>query len=441
MAETRRIKRSVSLSNILQNAGWMLGGKGFSAVLSFFYLAIVTRSLGLEGFGQFSLVLGAAQAVELLISFQSWQIVVRYGMFHLQGGRIDELARLLRFTVWLDVVGAIVSSIVVAIVVALLGAHFGWSTDFVVPAILCSIAFTLASHWTPIGVLRLHDKFATATLADAATPATRLGGAAIVWIVEPSVIGFLTVWAAAEILTAIAYWMFALRLPGVPWRLRNRLQWRVLAAENPGLAGYAATTNLNSSLDVGSKQVAVILVGLLLTPAAVGSFRLAQQLAQALSKLSLVMSRAIFPELVRSRTDDDQSGQFEQLLRRTLQLTGLGGLLVFVFLLFFGEWLLVLIAGPDFRSAYPVLLLLGTSAAIDFAAVGFEPALVALGRPALALKLRFVSTALLLAGIAVLARHFETVGAGIAALATSILSLLMLWITLRRLLRHQRPAL
>jgi O-antigen/teichoic acid export membrane protein len=412
----------------------MLGGKGFGAVLSLLYLAIVTRSLGLEAFGQFSLVLGSAQAVAMLVSFQSWQIVVRYGMPHLQGGRIDELARLVRFTVWLDVGGAIVSGIAVSVVVALLGAHFGWTTEFVTSAAACGIAFTLAPHWTPIGILRLHDRFATAALADAATPTTRLIGAAIVWTIEPNVIGYLAVWAAAEILTAIAYWTFAFRLPGVPRRLNESLRWRLLANENPGLASYAATTNLNASLDVGSKQVAVVLVGLLLTPAAVGGFRLAQQLAQALSRLSVVMSRAIFPELVRSRADGHNRGQFEHLLRRTLQLTGLGGLLVFVFLLFFGDALLLLIAGPEFQSAYPVLLLLGTSASIDFAAVAFEPALVALGRPGLALKLRLISTTVLLTGIAVLTQSFETLGAGMAALATSLLSLVMLWMALRRLL-------
>jgi O-antigen/teichoic acid export membrane protein len=426
-----------SVGNILRNTGWLLGGKGVSAALSLIYLAIVTRSLGLEGFGQFSLALGTAQAVELLVSFQSWQIVVRYGIPHSHAGRLKELAMLLRFSIWLDVGAALVSSAVIALVMPLLGSYFGWSGEFTAQATLCGIVFVLATHWTPIGVLRMRDRFATAALADSVTPVTRCLGALAIWVIEPSVIGYLAVWSAAELLTAIAYWFCALRLDGLSWRLDRPLRWREVRQANPGIGGYAVATNLNSSLDVGGKQVVVLLVGFLLSPAAVGGFRLAQQLAQALAKLSQAMGRAIFPELMRSRPDDSRTQHFEALLKGTARLTAIGGALVCAVLLLLGRPALGLIAGEEFLWAYPVLLLLGTSAAIDFAAVGFEPALVALGRPGLALKLRFVSTSLLFAGVATLTPRFGTVGAGAAVLAASILSILLLWFSLRRLLARE----
>ena len=43
------------------------------------YLAIITRSLGLKGFGHFSLIFGTAQALIWIVGFQSWRTVVRYG--------------------------------------------------------------------------------------------------------------------------------------------------------------------------------------------------------------------------------------------------------------------------------------------------------------------------------------------------------------------------
>lgn len=413
----------------------MLGGKGFSGVLSLVYLAILTRSLGLSGFGQFSLALGAVQAVELLIAFQSWQIVVRYGMPHLHAGRIGDLARLLRFTTLLDLFAAVFAAAVVTIVMLLLGAQFGWNAKFIQQAIMCGVVFVLATHWTPIGVLRLHDRFATAAMADAVTPITRCLGALFVWLTTPTVIGFLVAWVLAEALTAIAYWHSALRIERQSWRLDRRFRWREVVHANPGIVNYSLTTNLASSLDVGGKQVAVLLVGLLLTPAAVGGFRLAQQLAQALAKLSQTVARAIFPELIRKRSDDSPRAQFDALLANTVRLTCIGGAVVFLALLLLGRPALGLIGGSEFLWAYPVLLLLGTSAAVDFAAVGFEPALIALGRPGLALKLRFLSTAVLLIGIAVLTRELGTVGAGLAALVTSLLSSVLLWFALRRLLQ------
>jgi O-antigen/teichoic acid export membrane protein len=250
----------------------------------------------------------------------------------------------------------------------------------------------------------------------------------LVWAMGASVIGFLIVWALAEAITAIAYWIAAYRFGQVRWRLGERLSWRVLSQENEGLASYTATTNIASSLDLGGKQLAVLLVGLIVAPAAAGGFRLAQQLAQALAKLSQLLARAIFPELVRSRAAGAEgNADFDRLLRRTVRMSAFGAGIVFAALLLIGRPVLVLIAGPDFLYVYPVLLVLGTAAAVDFAAVGFEPAVIALGRPGLALKLRFVSTGILVGLMLVLPRWLESIGAAAAILAGSIVSYLLLW--------------
>jgi len=423
------------LRNILLNTGWMLGGKGVSAVLSLVYLAIVTRSLGVEGFGQFTLALGIGQAVSSFVAFHSWQIIVRYGMPHLHAGRAAALARLVRFTTLLDLGSAIVGALLVVVGVLLLGDRFGWTEAFQQESILFSVVLVLSMHWTPIGILRLHDRFATAEMCDALTPIIRFAGAIVVWLAGPSVIRFLGVWALAEMITASAYWVAAMRFGGFRWRLDERLRWRTLTQENAGLASYTATTNLSSSLDLGGRQIAVLLVGLIVTPAAAGGFRLAQQLAQALAKLSQLLARAIFPELVRSRSTKDGAESFDRLFRRTVRLTAIGAAIVFVALLLIGRPVLGLIAGPEFLYVYPVLLLLGSAAALDFAAVGFEPAVVALGRPGLALKLRFVSTATLLALMVALPHWLGAIGAGLAILAGSIVSFALLWRIVRGRLR------
>jgi O-antigen/teichoic acid export membrane protein len=416
----------------------MLSGKGVNALLSLVYMAIITRTLGVERFGQFALALGAAQGVELIVAFQSWQIVVRYGMPHLQAGRPLDLARLVRFTLWLDIFAALIAVPIVIVTMMVLGNHFGWEARFVHRAVACGIIFGFAAYSTPVGVLRLHDRFGTAAIADAVTPATRCLGVIAVWLSAPSVIGFLAALAVAELLTAMVYWWLALRLPGMSWRLDRPLRWRALVQDNPGIGGYALITNLTSTLDALGKQVGVVLVGLLLTPAAAGGFRLARQLAQSLTKLSQTMARAIFPELMRSRAGEGSSAHFHTLLGRIIRLSGVGAGLVVLLLLVLGRPALALIGGHQFLWVYPVLLLLGASAAFDFASVGFEPALVALGRPGLALKLRFVSTMIFLAITIGLTAPLGTIGAGVAALAASIASMAMLWFALSRLRDRDR---
>ena len=49
------------MGRIMANTVWLLGGKGFGALCGLAYLAILTHSLGLKGFGHFSLIFGMAQ--------------------------------------------------------------------------------------------------------------------------------------------------------------------------------------------------------------------------------------------------------------------------------------------------------------------------------------------------------------------------------------------
>src|SRR3546814_5577519 len=67
------------MHRLWRNIGWLLGGRGFNAVLSLVYLALATRTLGLEGFGYFALIVALGQTVTGLANFQTWQFVVRWG--------------------------------------------------------------------------------------------------------------------------------------------------------------------------------------------------------------------------------------------------------------------------------------------------------------------------------------------------------------------------
>ena len=85
-----------------QNILWLLGGRGFQAAASLIYLGLAARTLGVQGFGAFALVLAYGQAIANVAQFQSWQTVIRYGTIHQASGDGSRLGRLLGFTTMLD---------------------------------------------------------------------------------------------------------------------------------------------------------------------------------------------------------------------------------------------------------------------------------------------------------------------------------------------------
>src|SRR3546814_14513144 len=94
------------LRRVFANAGWLLGGKGVGALLSIIYIALATRTLGLEEFGRFALVVALGQAIAGLVTFQTWQFVVRYGAAARMEGDVARRERIVAFELMLDLASA-----------------------------------------------------------------------------------------------------------------------------------------------------------------------------------------------------------------------------------------------------------------------------------------------------------------------------------------------
>lgn len=416
--------RDGSLGRIFRNLGWLLAGKGVGAVLSLVYLALAARTLGPRGFGEFTLITGGAQAVAALVTFQTWQIVVRYGLPHLKTGDRTAAARLGGFCLTIDLGAALVGCALASLAVWWLSRWLGWPPGLAREGLAFCFVILLTTRSTAVGILRLHDRFGTGATADAVTPLTRFAGALIVVALGASVGGFLLAWTAGEILTAGAYWLAVARaVPGgLAWPSWQRL--RMAVRENTGIWHFTWMTNLNTTLDQGSKQAVVLLVGLASGATGAGQYRLASQLTQALARISDMASRAMFSELARAHSGGS-GHDFRRLILRAAALAVGAGAVIMLILLLLGRPLLHLIGGAAYLGVYPLLVLLGLASALDLASVVFEPALVAMGRAGRALWVRIGASLALFALLAITLPLYGTLGAAWAVLAASALALLL----------------
>lgn len=424
-----------AFSRVIANTAWLLGGKGIGAILSLFYLAIVTRTLGVADFGRFALILSTAQAISVMVTFESWQIVVRFGQKHLHGGDPHALNRLVRFCMLIDIASALAGCLLAAAVAFLLGPFFGWSHDLAGQALIFCAAMLLGIRSTPTGLLRLFDRFDTGTVAETMIPIGRMVGALVVMAFTPSITAFLIVWACAELVCASTYWTLALRAA------RGRMgSWRsgtpfAARAENPGLIGFLTATNLSTTLSSVGKQVAVLIIGVFVGPTGAGFYRLANQLSQALTKVSGMLSRTIFAELARASASEGAE-QVRALFRRMNRLALITGAAIIILILVAGKPLLVLVAGEAFAGAYPLLLLLGIAASIDLVGVSFSPLLMATGRASLSLRIVFINTLVLLGMLTILLPRYGTIGAAYSSITAAVIGFCLMGWASRRAMRE-----
>ena len=422
-----------------RNLGWLMATRGVVAVLSLVYLGIATRTLGVADFGRFALITGAAQAIATIVGFQTWQIVVRYGVDHVNSGDEAALGRLLRLCILLDAASALGGALLSAAILLMWGDQFGITRDLMVATIGFVFIELVTIRSSPVGMLRLRDKFSLAALADSTTPVMRFAGALGAALLMPSVTGFLIGWAIAEVATSGAYWLTVWRTGDLGLVFRGGAHGRRVFRENPGLFRFMLSTNASSTLGLSTKQAPLLLVGGYVGPAGAGAFRLAFQIAQALTKLSQLLSRAAFPEIVRA-VRAPEGRNIGRMMSRVFLASAAAALVILGLITALGHPLLQLVGGSDFRYGRTVMLWLAAAGCIDLATVSFEPVLMAAQRAGTALVARVVSAIALIVSSLYLLPREGTAGAGMGVMVGSVVAAVLLGWAVIHYVRGNRAA-
>jgi O-antigen/teichoic acid export membrane protein len=423
------------LTRIIKNTAWLLAGKGFGGILSLVYIAILTRTLGLVGWGQFALISGAAAALMTFVSFQTWQVIVRYGAQYLtDGGDRDAFIRLAGLCALFDLLGALAGCVIIGLSAAYLAPFMGWDADITRTASLFAIVMLLALKSTPTGILRALNRFDLGTYAEAVIPLVRLIGVVAAWIWSPTLDYFLLAWAAAEVAHSIVYWAMAIQQTGSYFRFGQARRVGEAYRENPGIGGFLAITNAGSTFSSFAKNSSVLLVGFFAGPAAAGLYRLASQISTAMTKISTLLSRAIFAEVnqVRVLHGDDA---LRALFKQTNRFLFIAGFIVITLVILLGKPILLLMSGPQFLPAYPLLIILAAAACLDLAGAIYEPTLLSGGAARSSLWLNAAAAASFLALLAILLPKYGVQGAAWSMLLSAVLRLVLFGVAAGRHLR------
>jgi O-antigen/teichoic acid export membrane protein len=402
------------MKQVFANMGWLLGGRGFNAVLSLVYLAIAARTLGTEGFGHFALIIALGQAVTGFASFQTWQFIVRWGADpDAPGIDMTRAREATGFAVALDMLSMAVGAAASGVLVLSAPLWLDVPTELLWLAFGYCVISLLAIRTTPTGMLRLHSEYGKATWAEAVQPIIRAGGAVLAWLYMPDVTGFILAFAASEVATAFSLWVVAARVQPVSVA---SISLRTIPARHKDAWRFVLSTNMSGSLAVAGKQVMILLVGTFGGAYLAGGFRIANQLGVALIALAQTISKAILPELVQSR-----DGAVE-MARRMANIAAMAGVTAVVTAILFGRPGLALIAGEEFTGFYWAMIILSIAGAVELVGASLESLLISAGKAHVAFLVRLFPTILALVMLELAIDWKGAQGAGFAVLGASVLT-------------------
>ena len=419
------------LKRVVTNAGMLLGGRTVNAVLSLAYMAIAARALGVRELGVLVLIQAFAQFLGDVVKFQSWQTIIHYGTKPLDDGEARPFQRVLRFTLVLDMASTILGITVGIIGSFLFAGRLGWTPQEAPYAavFMFTIAFMVSA--TPVGLLRIFDRFDVMARQAALIAFLRFLGSLAAVVLMPTLIGFLCAFA----LGTVGSWLYLAGSALGELRRRKLLtdfSWRGPLSEGmPGVWRFAWNTNLTTTLEVAFTHAATLLVGGLVGPTQAAFWRVGRQVADAIAKPAKLLTPALYPELARLRAEQ-RHGAMWRLARQVGLLAGGVGLVLLAVSAFAGPPLLAAVMGPGFAPAATVMTWQVGAAVIGVFALPLEPMLISLGKPGLAVRVRLTVGAMFLAILPWLVTTFDLIGAGAGLVAAAgALALGMLWFILR----------
>ncbi|MCB2013999.1 MAG: lipopolysaccharide biosynthesis protein [Sphingobium sp.] len=420
-----------AMARIMKNMLWLGSSRGVSAVLSLVYLGIATRTLGVSEFGRFALILSIGALIATFMQFDCWRAILRFGPNYLQSGDTQSLGRLVALCRIFDIGTAIIGCGIAWVVFTVGLPYFGWASDIANSAFLycCAILFAIKS--TPMGVLRLHNRFDLGVYAATMVPVTRVIGALAILVIGPKIELFLLIWGGSEFIAAMAYWILAARENPDALSLRHSRHIAAVYRQETDLLYFLGALNIGSTLTGAIKQVPVLALGGYVSPAAAGLYRLANQLSQALSKVASLLARSAYAEFNHMRARDGMDA-LRKLLGQTNKLSLIAAVILILVVTLLGKPVLWAVAGEAFVAAYPVLLLLGVAAAFEFMAINYEPALLASTDGKVVLRLRLIGAVLLIALLALLLPRIGIIGAALAVLGSAVANWALFGIAVRK---------
>ncbi|MBI1196698.1 MAG: lipopolysaccharide biosynthesis protein [Phenylobacterium sp.] len=419
------------LRRVVTNAGMLLGGRAVNAVLGLAYMAIAARALGASTLGVLVLIQAFAQFLGDVVEFQSWQTVLHYGARPLAEGRTRDFQRVLRLSLLLDL-GSAVLAVALGVAGAILFAdRLGWGAGQAPTAAVYMISIIFMVSATPLGLLRLFDRFDVLARQAALLSAIRVAVGVVALVVSPTLHGFLVAWAAG---TAGA-WLYLAGSAFGELRRRGLLagfSWKgPLADGMPGVWRFAWNTNLASTLDVAFTHLVTLIVGGLIGPTQAAFWRIGRQVADAIAKPAKLLTPALYPELARLQAENRQATMWRLARNVGLMAGGFGAVLLAVSAAA-GPGLLTLVLGEAFAPAGAIMTWQVAAAVIGVFALPLEPMLISLGKPGASVKVRLAVSIAFLAVLPFLVERFGLIGAGAGlGAAAAALALGMLWFILR----------
>jgi O-antigen/teichoic acid export membrane protein len=374
---------------------------------------VVLRVLGPIRAGRFTIVIGAADFLALIVWLTSDDALVKYGFRYAAANDWGRFHRLVRVAFLCEVAASLVATILTVAIAPFADSIFKGGAGLERPLLVASILPPLqALESISAATLILGGRYDLRGAWLTLSMGLRLAGIAIgaQWGVTATVVGVVV----AQALTTASILGLGL------WGLRRFPSARPVALgdDRRPLVRFVAQSAAYTALISVRTWVAPLTLGIVRSSRSVGLFRAAQMPQTGLAALSSPLRMILLSE----QTRDWEHGRPQVVLaaiRRYVKGASAIAAIGIVPLLLLLPWLVRVLLGARYLPAVPAARLIVVAGAIQLILSWTKTFPVTIGRPGLRLVAHGVETAVMLPLIIVFGKEWGVTGAGAAVLVST----------------------
>jgi O-antigen/teichoic acid export membrane protein len=415
-------------------------GKAITSVASLVTLALLARQLGVEQFGVLALIRSIVGATDQFANFNTWQAIVKYGAEAIALRRVDDVKRVIKLAIVIDIASALVAAAVIAVIAFALAGAFGFTTHQSLACALYAITVVTRVAGATDGIFRICDAYRGQAIATSLGAAISIVAIAVAVALDAGFDGCAIALAASEIAGNVIVTIVALdvaRDSGYGGWWKTPLAG--VRSACPGIVHFLVATNGQLTVKKAQTELDMIVVGAMLGKIPSGLFKVVKQLGTIPGRIFMPFEQVLFTELARLAAANDYAS-FARLLRRSAAAATLGSLAIWAVAALVAAPLVEIVAGADYVAAAEPFRWYLLAMVLTVANAPIQRATIALGRPGTLFVFDLATLAVLIAFAIAGAYAWGLVGVSLAILGYKLIQIAWSTWLVARIIRQRQSS-
>ncbi|BET24765.1 O-antigen/teichoic acid export membrane protein [Limnobacter thiooxidans] len=337
------------------------GSSLMMAVLGYLVVLFNTKTFGLGLFGKMVLVQALFEMINKIMSFQSWQVIIKFGNeYEHNKAKFSVLLRVFLLTDWItSIISAVFSVLILNLVLEKIDLDvkdYSW-------VYICLIITVFSAKGVFEGYMRLQERFVLANGLQ---------------IIQVGATAIIAICAYYFDLSLEEYFKFVLLNVFLMYLIYVKIIIKDLIGKDNGVSGDLTVKELkewykfsiggtyNSTVGAIKQKGETIIVGMMFGSSYAGLYAVAYRIAAMGNKVVESARQAIYPMIAVKIKQKDEHRMIESLLKATYVTLGLGALIL-VLSIFSIELIMVSLFGEEFLSASTMTIVLTAAMLVNLA--------------------------------------------------------------------------